>query len=41
MSRDELPVEPADGIVLTIGVVVALLAAADLIATENHRYALR
>jgi len=35
-----LPVEPADLVILAIGVVVALLAAPDLVASEQHRHAL-
>src|SRR6185437_1511926 len=35
------PIDPADLIVLAIGVVVAALAIADLIAGEDHRHALR
>ncbi len=34
------PVEPADLVVLAVGVVVAALAAAHLIAPEDHRHAL-
>ena len=36
-----LPVQPADGVVLVVGVVVALLGAAHLIAGSQHRRALR
>ena len=34
------PIDPADLIVLAIGIVVALLAVADFVAGEQHRYAL-
>ena len=37
----ERPVEPGDLVVLAIGVVVALLGAAELVAGEQHRRALR
>src|SRR5215831_3593013 len=37
----EVPVEPADLVVLTVGVVVALLRATHLVAAEQHRHALR
>ena len=37
----ELPVEPGDLVVLAVGVVVAALGAADLVAAEQHRHALR
>src|SRR5262249_37931145 len=36
---DRLPVEPADRVVLAIGVVVAVLAAAELVAGKQHRRA--
>src|SRR5262249_25526755 len=36
-----LPVEPGDLAVLAIGVVVAALGAADLVAPQEHRDALR
>ena len=36
-----LPVEPRDLVVLAVGVVVAALRAADLVAAEQHRDALR
>ena len=35
------PVEPRDLVVLAVGVVVAVLRAADLVAAEQHRHALR
>ena len=38
---DVLPVEPRDLVVLAVGVVVALLGAAELVAAEQHRHALR
>ena len=38
---DVLPVEPGDLVVLAVGVVVALLGPADLVAAEQHRHALR
>ena len=34
------PVDPGDLVVLAVGVVVALLGAADLVAREQHRHAL-
>ena len=37
----QLPVEPADLVVLAIGVVVALLRARELVARQHHRRALR
>src|SRR4029453_8966823 len=37
---DMFPIEPGDLVVLTIGVVVALLRAADLVPSEQHRNAL-
>jgi len=37
----ELPIDPADLVVLTIGVVVALLRPADLVAGAQHGNALR
>src|SRR3954454_5921150 len=37
----EIPVEPADLVVLAVGVVVALLRAADLVAGDEHRRPLR
>ena len=37
----ELPVEPGDLVVLAPGVVVAALRAAELVAAEQHRHALR
>ena len=36
-----LPVDPADFVVLAIGIVVALLGAGELVAGEQHRRALR
>src|SRR5215472_13203195 len=36
-----LPVEPADLVVLAIGIVVAVLRPAPLIAAAEHRHALR
>ena len=36
----DLPVQPADVAVLAIGVVVALLGAAELVARQQHRRAL-
>ena len=36
----QVPVEPADLIVLTVGVVVAVLAAAHFVAAKQHRHAL-
>ena len=39
-SFADLPVEPADLVVLAVGVVVAQLRAADLVATEQHGHAL-
>src|SRR5689334_2879583 len=36
----EVPVDPADLIVLAVGVVVALLRAAELVARLQHRHAL-
>ena len=35
-----LPVEPARLVVLAVGVVIAVLGPADLVATEEHRHAL-
>ena len=40
-SSSSLPVEPADLVVLTIGVVVAFLRASEFVARANHRGALR
>ena len=37
----EVPVQPGELVVLAVGVVVALLGAADLVAGEQHRHALR
>ena len=37
----QTPAEPADFIVLTIGIVVAVLRPAKLVAAANHRHALR
>ena len=37
----KLPVDPADLVVLTICVVVALLCATEFVAREQHRRALR
>ncbi len=37
---DVLPVEPGDLVVLAVGVVVAALGAAELVAAEQHRHAL-
>src|SRR5207302_9862588 len=37
----ELPVDPTDLVVLGVGVVVAGLRAADLVAAADHGYALR
>ena len=37
---EERPVQPVQLIVVTVGVVVALLGASHLIAHEDHRYAL-
>ena len=37
----QMPVEPAQFVVLAIGIVVALLGSADFIAGEQHRHALR
>ena len=34
----QVPVEPRQGVVLAVGVVVALLAAADLVAGVDHRH---
>ena len=39
VAFQQCPVEPAEGTVLGVGVVVALLAAADLIAHRQHRCA--
>ena len=36
-----VPVEPRDLVVLAVGVVVAALGAAELVAAEQHRHALR
>src|SRR5215211_3880350 len=41
MLRVEVPVVPADFIILAICVVVAALRASNLIAATQHRYALR
>src|SRR5918993_1482214 len=41
IPRGERPVVPAEIVVLTVGVVVAALGAANLIAAEKHRRALR
>src|SRR5690606_3810258 len=41
LLRAEIPVKPADLVVLAVGVVVAALGAPDLVAAEQHRYALR
>src|SRR5437870_5803644 len=35
------PIEPADLVVLTISVVIALLRSSPLVATQKHRHALR
>ena len=35
-----VPVEPGDFVILAVGVVVALLRVAHLVAREHHRYAL-
>src|SRR2546423_13863533 len=35
-----LPIQPTDLIVLTIGVVISLLGATELIAAQKHRHAL-
>src|ERR1044072_6895514 len=40
LARD-VPVEPADLVVLTIRVVVPALRSADFVASANHRHALR
>src|SRR5262249_42883383 len=40
-AAEARPVDPAGRIVLAIGVVVAALAVADLVAGEQHRHALR
>ncbi len=40
-SSASRPVEPGDLVVLAVGVVVAALRAADLVAAEQHRHALR
>jgi hypothetical protein len=37
----ELPVDPADLVVLAVGVVVAALRAGELVAGEQHRHAVR
>src|SRR5262249_45208203 len=37
----QLPVEPADFAVLTVGVVVALLGVAQFISCQKHRHSLR
>ena len=37
VSVDMGPVEPGDGVVLAVGVVVALLGAAQLVAAEQQR----
>ena len=37
----ERPVDPADGVVLAPGVVVAVLGAEELVAAQDHRHALR
>jgi hypothetical protein len=36
-----LPVQPADLVVLTIGVVISFLCPAEFVATQKHRHALR
>src|SRR5437660_2079105 len=38
---DRVPIEPADFVVLRIGIVVALLRARELVPGQNHRCALR
>ena len=40
-SLDQRPVEPGELVVLAVGVVVAVLRAADLVAGDEHRHALR
>ena len=40
MLLHQPPVEPGDRVVLAVGVVVALLGAAALVAEEEHRHAL-
>src|SRR5262245_14386289 len=37
----QLPVEPGQRVILAIGIVIALLTMAELIAGEEHRYPLR
>src|SRR5271163_3007937 len=37
----QIPIQPRDLIVLTIGIVVAPLRAAEFVASENHRRSLR
>src|SRR5690242_20161941 len=41
LSIREVPIEPADIIVLTVGVVISLLRTADFVASADHRDALR
>jgi len=36
----QLPIQPADGTVMTIRIVVALLTASNFVATEQHRHPL-
>src|SRR5687768_16117250 len=40
-ARGVIPVDPADLVVLAVGVVVAGLRAAELVARQQHRHALR
>src|SRR2546426_588091 len=37
----EIPIKPTDFVILTVGVVVALLRAPDFISGKDHRYASR
>jgi hypothetical protein len=40
LQRVEMSVVPGEIVVLAVRVVVSLLGAADLVATEDHRHAL-
>src|SRR5215218_7598008 len=38
MSRQKIPIKPADRVVMTIGIVVAALRPANFISHEDHRH---